>query len=60
MNALVARKAKLKLALSGRSCGRASVGAAKADKSIGEQRRDLAAALFRGHPIRWYLVYFMH
>ena len=45
MNALVARKAKLKLALRSPSCGRARVGAAKADEPICEQRRDLAPTL---------------
>ncbi|MCE2646336.1 MAG: hypothetical protein LW835_14215 [Burkholderiaceae bacterium] len=60
MNALVAGKAKLKLTLRSPPCGRAKVGAAKADEPICEQRRDLAPTLLGGHPVGGYLVDFMH
>jgi len=43
MNALVAREAKLKLALFGDVCRLFSAADTQARQSIGEQRRDLAA-----------------
>jgi len=60
MNALVARKAKLKLALRSPSCGRAGAGAAKAGQPIGQQRRDLAPTLLRRHPVRGDMVDLVH
>jgi len=53
MNALVAGEGKLKPVLSGHvSRLRRLPGTAKADEPIGQQRRDLAPTLRRGHVLR--------
>lgn len=60
MNALVAREAKLKLALWDPNCGLPRVFAPQADQPIGQQRGDLASTLLRRHPVRGERVDFVH
>jgi hypothetical protein len=53
MNALVAGEGKLKPVLSGHVYYRLRpTGAAQADQPVGQQRRDLAPTLRRGHVLR--------
>src|SRR5690606_42036146 len=60
MNALVAREAKLKLARFGAMCALFRVADPHACQAVSQQRRDLVATLFWGHPLRWQMGDLMH